>query len=201
MHDLAMRNQDDALTPAEKEEMFGFAKAPTLLSILKSQARRALGIKLEKRAGLVKPLMDAALTRLVWQRANGCCEYCQMPQAADDATFEIDHIIARKHVGPTVASNLCLSCFYCNSFKGSDITGLDPKTRKLTPLFNPRRHKWASISAGKGLPRPHADRPRHRRPAAHQRRLPRRTSGRTDRCRRVPTCLTPKLLQQTVYRP
>jgi hypothetical protein len=30
--------------------------------------------------------MDAALTRLVWHRANGRCEYCQMPQAFDDAT-------------------------------------------------------------------------------------------------------------------
>ena len=46
MHDLAARNQDDALTPAEKEELFGFAKATTLLSILKSKARRTLGIKL-----------------------------------------------------------------------------------------------------------------------------------------------------------
>lgn len=88
--------------------------------------------------------MDTALTRLVWQRAKGRCEYCQMPQAADDASFEIDHIIARKHVGPTVAGNLCLSCFYCNSFKGTDLTGLEPKTRKITPLFNPRRHKWAN---------------------------------------------------------
>ena len=70
--------------------------------------------------------MDAALTRLVWKRANACCEYCQMPQAADDARFEIDHIVARKHVGSTVASNLCLSCFYCNSFKGSDLTSRDP---------------------------------------------------------------------------
>ncbi len=87
--------------------------------------------------------MDAALTRLVWQRAKGRCEYCRMPQTADDATFEIDHIIARKHIGATVASNLCLSCYYCNSFKGSGLTSLDPKTRKITPLFNPRRHKWA----------------------------------------------------------
>ena len=45
MHDLAVRNQDGALTPAEKEEMAGFAKATTLLSILKSKARRTLGIK------------------------------------------------------------------------------------------------------------------------------------------------------------
>ena len=67
-----------------------------------------------------------------------------MPQAADDAPFEIDHVIARKHGGPTVARNLCLSCFYCNSFKGSDLAGLDPKSGKLTrPLFHPRRHKWA----------------------------------------------------------
>ena len=49
MHDLAVRNQDDALTPAEREELFAFAKAGTLLSILQSKARRTLGIKLEKR--------------------------------------------------------------------------------------------------------------------------------------------------------
>lgn len=66
-----------------------------------------------------------------------------MPQTADDATFEIDHIIARKHIGATVAINSCLSCYYCNSFKGLDLTSLDPKTRKITPLFNPRRHKRA----------------------------------------------------------
>jgi hypothetical protein len=88
--------------------------------------------------------MDVALTRLVWQRAKSCCEYCLMPQVADDATFQIDHIVARKHVGPTVDNNLCLSCLYCNLFKGSDISRLDVVTRKLTALFNPRRHKWAT---------------------------------------------------------
>src|SRR5271166_1242044 len=88
--------------------------------------------------------MEAALMRLVWQRAKNRCEYCQMPQAFDDATFEIDHIISQKHHGPTIASNLCLSCYYCNVFKGSDISSLEPKTRKLTPLFNPRRQKWTT---------------------------------------------------------
>ncbi len=87
--------------------------------------------------------MDAALIRLVWQRARDCCEYCQLPQEYSDSPFEIDHIISRKHQGPTVASNLALSCARCNSFKGTDIAGLDPRTRKLTPLFNPRRHAWA----------------------------------------------------------
>jgi HNH endonuclease len=87
--------------------------------------------------------MDAALTRLVWQRAGNSCEYCQLPQEYDDRVFEIDHIISRKHKGPTMARNLALSCFRCNSFKGSDISGLDDVTRKLTPLFNPRRLKWS----------------------------------------------------------
>jgi hypothetical protein len=49
MHELAVRNQDDELTPAEKEELYGFAKATTLLSILKSKARRTLGVKPQKR--------------------------------------------------------------------------------------------------------------------------------------------------------
>jgi hypothetical protein len=88
--------------------------------------------------------MDAALARLVWQRAKGRCEYCQMPQTADDATFEIDHVRSRKHHGLTIISNLCLNCYYCNSFKGSDLTSFDEQTRKIKPLFNPRRHKWAT---------------------------------------------------------
>jgi hypothetical protein len=49
MHELAVRNQEDDLTPAEKAELFGFAKATSLLSLLKSKARRTLGIKLETR--------------------------------------------------------------------------------------------------------------------------------------------------------
>lgn len=49
MHDLAVRNQEDALTPAEKEELLAYAKAGTLLSLLKSKARRVLGVKAKKR--------------------------------------------------------------------------------------------------------------------------------------------------------
>lgn len=49
MHDLAVRNQDGALSPSEKKELFAYAKAGTLLSILKSKARRALRRKPTKR--------------------------------------------------------------------------------------------------------------------------------------------------------
>jgi len=86
--------------------------------------------------------MNPSLVRQVWKRAKDRCEYCQLSQHDDDRIFEIDHIISEKHHGLTTAGNLALSCFRCNSFKGSDISGRDPLTRKLTPLFNPRRHKW-----------------------------------------------------------
>jgi hypothetical protein len=86
--------------------------------------------------------MDRALKNLVWQRAGNCCESCRMSQEYDDGTFEIDHIIAVTHGGPTRASNLCLACFSCNSFKGPNLSGRDTKTRKIVALFNPRRHRW-----------------------------------------------------------
>jgi hypothetical protein len=50
MHDLAVRNQDGALSPSEEEELFAYARADTLLSILQIKARSALGVKPKKRA-------------------------------------------------------------------------------------------------------------------------------------------------------
>jgi hypothetical protein len=49
MHDLAARNQHDALSAAEKDELSAFGKAGDLLAILKSKARRTLGVKPKKR--------------------------------------------------------------------------------------------------------------------------------------------------------
>jgi hypothetical protein len=83
-----------------------------------------------------------SLARLVWERAGGACEYCHLPHQYTKTRFEIDHIIANKHEGRATSSNLALSCFYCNSCKGSNIAGLDPRTKRLTPLFHPRRHVW-----------------------------------------------------------
>ena len=86
--------------------------------------------------------MNPALERIVWQRAEGRCKYCRLPQVESRATFAIDHIIARQHRGRTVAGNLALSCIYCNGRKGPNLAGQDPTTGKLTRLYHPRRHKW-----------------------------------------------------------
>jgi hypothetical protein len=88
--------------------------------------------------------MNTALQISVRRRAGHRCEYCRLHQ--DDVpfyTFPVDHIIAGQHDGPTVATNLALSCLRCNLHKGPNIAGRDPLTKKLTPLFHPRRHKWA----------------------------------------------------------
>jgi hypothetical protein len=87
--------------------------------------------------------MERNLEQLVWQRAGSRCEYCQMLQADEPIPFEIDHIIAESHGGPTRASNLALACFLDNSYKGPNIAGIDPVTRQIVRLFHPRRHKWA----------------------------------------------------------
>ena len=48
MHDLAVRNQGDALSADERKELFAYAKTGTVLSILKAKARRVLKTKPQK---------------------------------------------------------------------------------------------------------------------------------------------------------
>src|SRR5216683_5937113 len=86
--------------------------------------------------------MDDDLFRLVWDRARSICEYCLLPQEYSHLTFEVDHVIAICHGGPTRASNLALTCFYRNRYKGPNLAGIDAVSKKLSPLFHPRRHKW-----------------------------------------------------------
>jgi hypothetical protein len=86
--------------------------------------------------------MNRALERLVWRRAGNRCEYCHLQQAFDDTPFQIDHVIAISHGGPTRSDNLCLACFACNNAKGPNLSGIDPSTGKVVPLFNPRAQRW-----------------------------------------------------------
>src|SRR5437764_12293252 len=86
--------------------------------------------------------MNKAVRDLVWRRAGSICEYCRMPQAYDPLSFEVDHVVAEKHHGRSVASNLALACFPCNNHKGPNIAGIDPQTDRTVALFNPRRQRW-----------------------------------------------------------
>jgi len=86
--------------------------------------------------------IDAELRKLVRLRAAGLCEYCRISERVTLTEHEIDHVIAVKHGGETVAANLALCCAVCNKFKGSDIASIDPETNQLTPLFHPRVDRW-----------------------------------------------------------
>jgi HNH endonuclease len=86
--------------------------------------------------------MEESLRRKVCERADGRCEYCQLPQHATVLPHEVDHIIAQKHSGSTILENLCLACYYCNAYKGPNIAGVDPDTQEVTRLYHPGQEPW-----------------------------------------------------------
>ena len=94
--------------------------------------------------------MNAALEQLVWHRAEATCEYCRMTQAIHPIPFQVDHIIARQHGGPTRADNLALACVFCNGYKGPNLCGINHETRRLVRLYHPRRDRWAKHFAWAG---------------------------------------------------
>ena len=87
--------------------------------------------------------MDAALRELVRRRAGQRCEYCRLPQAqAPIVRFHVEHVVPRQHGGSDESSNLALACPRCNSFKGPNLTAIDPESGQVVPLFHPRTDSW-----------------------------------------------------------
>jgi len=94
--------------------------------------------------------MDAKLRQLVRQRAKNTCEYCGLRQEREPLPFHVEHIIPRRHGGKDASENLALACLHCNLHKGANLSGLDPKTEKLTRLFHPRLDDWEDHFASRG---------------------------------------------------
>lgn len=87
--------------------------------------------------------MDSRTATLVRERAANRCEYCRLAADQDPFfTFHVEHVVARKHGGSDNPSNLALACHQDNLHKGTDLTGIDPQTGKVTRLFHPRRQRW-----------------------------------------------------------
>ncbi len=87
-------------------------------------------------------MIDARLRQLVRRRANGRCEYCTLAQEQEPLPLHVEHIVARQHGGKDTAENLALACHHCNLHKGTNLSGLDPRTGELTRLFHVRLDKW-----------------------------------------------------------
>jgi 5-methylcytosine-specific restriction endonuclease McrA len=87
--------------------------------------------------------MDESTRDFVRDRANGRCEYCLLPEDADEWPFHIDHVVAKQHGGDEHVENLCLACIRCNVRKGTNLASIDPRTGERAQLFDPRRDRWA----------------------------------------------------------
>ena len=90
----------------------------------------------------MRPRISASLRGEIRRRAEGRCEYCRKPEIASLYAHQIDHILHLKHDGISAIENLAWACFRCNVNKGSDISGYDPITGELTPLYDPRNLQW-----------------------------------------------------------
>jgi len=95
--------------------------------------------------------IPAPLRRLVRRRARYRCEYCQLAQAGQEATFHLDHIVPEMHGGATVAGNLALACVSCSLRKGSRQSAVDAQTGKRVAVFHPRRDHWREHFRWHGL--------------------------------------------------
>src|SRR5688572_5329107 len=94
--------------------------------------------------------MEAALRQLVVARACGRCEYCHFPETYAFLPFQVDHVIAQKHGGPTLESNLAWACYYCNSYKGPNLSGWLVEIDEVIRLFHPRKDSWRDHFAWHG---------------------------------------------------
>jgi hypothetical protein len=87
--------------------------------------------------------IPTALRTLVKSRAYDCCEYCRVGENTGVVLFSCDHIISEKHGGKTVEENLAYACYWCNTYKGSDVGSVDLESnREFIRLFDPRQDLW-----------------------------------------------------------
>jgi hypothetical protein len=82
------------------------------------------------------------LIRLVRERAQNRCEYCQTSEWLSGQLCQIDHIVPRIKGGASAEDNLCLACVACNGYKSDQTEATDPESGQVVTLYHPRRQSW-----------------------------------------------------------
>ena len=82
------------------------------------------------------------LRKLVVRRAKGRCEYCQLSQKGQEATFHVDHIVPIASGGKTIAKNLALACVSCSLRKGAREFVTAKGSISEIRIFHPRKDVW-----------------------------------------------------------
>ena len=91
---------------------------------------------------MVRVYVPVELARRVREAAGNRCGYCLGPQHLVLGRLQVEHLLPRSRGGQTEEANLWLSCPLCNNYKGDRTTAVDPDTREMVPLFNPREQNW-----------------------------------------------------------
>lgn len=81
----------------------------------------------------------AQIVQIVHRRAQNCCEYCQTCQKVCGQAMHVEHIDPS---GSDEIDNLCLACPTCNLSKAKAVTAIDPETKEIVSLFDPRLDRW-----------------------------------------------------------
>lgn len=66
---------------------------------------------------MLEKRITAQQKRAVFERAEGCCEYCRSQVRFAVQPFSIEHIVPRSRGGKTNMDNLALACQGCNNHK------------------------------------------------------------------------------------
>lgn len=86
--------------------------------------------------------LSQELKEAVQFRAHFHCEYCCSPCEIGNTSCAIEHIQPLSQSGTNDLENLANACHGSNWHKSVKITGIDPTTHLITPLFNPRKDAW-----------------------------------------------------------
>lgn len=80
--------------------------------------------------------------RIIIERAQYRCEYCQSWMNYATQPFVFEHIIPHSRGGDTTKENLALACGGCNGHKYNKTEAPDPLSGRMVPLYNPRQQRW-----------------------------------------------------------
>jgi hypothetical protein len=83
------------------------------------------------------------LSRTVRSRAVERCQYCQMHECFQGATFHVEHVVPNHMGGLSELDNLVLACPGCNLRKAGRVFAIDPVTGNDAQLFHPVRQIWS----------------------------------------------------------
>lgn len=93
--------------------------------------------------------INEATRQTVRERANYLCEYCHSPERLSANRFTVDHLIPKSLSGSDDLNNLALACRRCNERRYNFVAGIDPETKEIVPIFNPRQQNWKEHLSGR----------------------------------------------------